>query len=84
MKNFYLLVLAFGLLVAQSAKSQTHYSEDFESGAAGWTTGGTNSAWELGVPINNFIPGTPECGGGNNAWVTNLDGDYNINEQSYL
>lgn len=28
-----------------------HYSDDFESGAAGWTTGGTGSTWALGSGV---------------------------------
>lgn len=57
------------------------YTQDFESGAGGWATGGSLSSWELGLPNNTFID---TANSGVNAWVTNLDGDYNNNEQSYV
>jgi subtilisin-like proprotein convertase family protein len=57
------------------------YEEDFESGAGGWITGGTSSSWELGEPIGTFID---TANSGVNAWVTNLDGDYNASEFSYI
>jgi len=58
------------------------YSENFESGNGGWRTGGTNSSWEHGIPsagqtINSAASET-------NAWVTNLTGDYNPDEVSYV
>lgn len=52
------------------------YSTDFESGAGGWTVYGTTT-FALGTPaatvINSAYSGT-------NAWVTNLTGLYNDNE----
>jgi hypothetical protein len=53
------------------------WSEDFESGAAGWTVidnsfGGSPTQWELGTPSNG--PGAPH--GGANAYGTDLDADY--------
>lgn len=61
--------------------SSLPYTEGFESGPAGWITGGTASSWELGDPAGVFID---TANTGINAWVTNLDGDYNISEQSYI
>jgi hypothetical protein len=62
--------------------NQFPYSQDFENGPAGWTTGGANSSWELGLPSGNVIN---SAGGGSNSWVTNLDtGLYNPNEASYI
>lgn len=57
------------------------YEEDFESGPGGWVTGGTASSWELGDPQGAFID---TANSGINAWVTNLDGDYNVSENSYI
>jgi len=57
------------------------YVEGFESGAGGWTSGGDNSSWELGMPAGATIVGAST---GNNAWKTNLDGDYHNDEQSYV
>lgn len=56
------------------------YSDDFE-GTGEWIVQGTNISWELGIPtgslINSSISGTK-------AYVTNLNGNYNNNEVSYL
>lgn len=57
------------------------YMEDFENGQGGWVSGGTNSSWELGVPAGTFID---TASSGINAWVTNLTGNYTINEGSYI
>ncbi len=57
------------------------YSENFESGAGGWVSAGTNASWELGSPSGGFITAPGE---GSASWVTNLDGEYNANELSYL
>ncbi|MCZ7607989.1 MAG: hypothetical protein M5U25_18405 [Planctomycetota bacterium] len=53
------------------------YVEDFEAGNGGWTTSGTSS-WALGTPANTIIN---SAASGTNAWVTNLTGLYNTNEQ---
>jgi len=57
------------------------YVEGFEGGAGGWTSGGGNSSWELGTPAGAVIIGAST---GDTAWATNLDGDYNNEEQSYV
>lgn len=59
------------------------YYNDFESGRGGWTVGeqSINSTWEFGTPAGVLINSAPS---GDNAWVTNLDGDYNNSELSYL
>lgn len=56
------------------------YFEDFENGDGGWTASGTNSSWQLGTPSNNV----KSAYSGENAWTTNLGGNYNTNELSYL
>ncbi|MCB0803451.1 MAG: T9SS type A sorting domain-containing protein [Flavobacteriales bacterium] len=57
------------------------YSQDFESGNGGWTSGGANSSWALGTPANTVIN---SAASGTQAWVTNLTGPYNASEQSYV
>ena len=57
------------------------YFEDFESGNSGWRAGGVNSSWQLGNPAGPTINTTSS---GSDAWVTNLAGDYNLNEISYV
>jgi len=57
------------------------YMADFENGGIGWTTDGANNSWALGVPNNTLID---TASSGTNAWVTNLTGTYNANENSYI
>lgn len=57
------------------------YFQDFESGTGGWTVGGGSITWELGLPTNAFID---TAYSGVNAWVTNLSGQYALNELSYV
>lgn len=57
------------------------YEESFESGAGGWTSGGTGSTWELGAPADDIIDSAAH---GSRAWTTGLTADYNLNEQSYV
>jgi hypothetical protein len=65
--------------------SASGYDEDFESDNGGWSTYGESSSWQYGTPLGvsiSFI--TTAAGGSGKAWVTNLYGDYNNNEHSYL
>ncbi len=57
------------------------YNQDFESGAGGWTSGGTNNSWVLGYPSKNTIVGTSS---GVNAWVTGIAGPYSNSEQGFV
>lgn len=57
------------------------YFNDFESGAGSWTAGGTASSWALGTPTDSIIN---HAASGTHAWKTNLTGDYNSNENSYV
>ena len=57
------------------------YNESFENGNGGWFAMGANSSWELGEPADALIDSASDC---TQAWVTNLDGDYNNNEQSFV
>ncbi len=57
------------------------YSEDFESTNGNFYTGGKNSSWAWGSPSGTLIDRAAE---GSNAWVTNLSGNYNTGENSYL
>ncbi|KEZ54160.1 S8 family peptidase [Metabacillus indicus] len=50
----------------------TGYEQDFESGAAGWTSYGVKNSWEHGAPVN----GPGNAASGENVFATNLDGDY--------
>ncbi|MBL4586717.1 MAG: hypothetical protein JKX84_06645, partial [Flavobacteriales bacterium] len=71
----------FSLVSSVPVIAALHYIEDFESGPAGWTTGGVESTWELGDPQGTFID---TANSGVNAWVTNLTGSYVNNELSYI
>ncbi len=57
------------------------YEESFETGNGGWYAYGENSSLELGTPAGITIINAAD---GNNAWVTNLDGNANLTEISYL
>ena len=54
---------------------------NFEIGDQCWTTYGANTSWQWGTPNSSFITA---ANSGVNAWVTNLTGNYNANELSYL
>lgn len=57
------------------------YVEDFETSNGGWIASGTSSSWAWGAPSASVIN---TAGSGVNAWVTNITGNYNDNELSYL
>ena len=57
------------------------YCESFENGTGGWLPSGVNSTWARGVPGASYIS---SAASGNNAYVTNLTGNYNNSEESYL
>nr|WP_295922418.1 S8 family serine peptidase [uncultured Dyadobacter sp.] len=57
------------------------YLENFERGSAGWQGHGSNSSWAYGTPLS---PNTRQAASGSKAWKTNLTGNYNANEASYL
>jgi len=56
------------------------YTQDFE-GAQYWNAGGINSSWQLGTPA---APVINSAASGSNAWTTNLTGNYNASENSYV
>ena len=57
------------------------YLEGFENNNGYWYTGGINSSWQWGAPQKSVID---KAANGSNCWVTNLTGNYNNNEHSYL
>ena len=57
------------------------YLENFEHSAGDWHTTGTNNTWAYGVPSSTKIN---KAASGTNAWKTNLYGNYNNQETSYL
>jgi len=57
------------------------YLEGFESSDGYWYTNGINDDWQWGAPQKPIIN---KAANGNNAWVTNLTGNYNDNELGYL
>jgi len=70
--------------------TQTVYSTDFESGAAGFTHSGTQDEWELGLPATvatttaNPVAGFNTCNSGVNCWKTDLDNTYNASSSQDL
>jgi len=57
------------------------YLEGFESNNGYWYTQGVNNSWQWGKPAKTIIN---KAANGLNAWVTNLTGNYNDNQLSYL
>lgn len=74
MSAFLLLACGFGL-------NAQGYCERFETDDGGWVASGRNSSWEWGQPAGAAIVGEVSRG---SAWVTNLSGDYNVLELSFL
>ncbi len=61
------------------------YTANFTDNAEGWSLvdSSQNNSWEFGTPDPNNVT-INAANTGNNAWVTNLAGDYNTNEFSYF
>jgi hypothetical protein len=57
------------------------YAESFEADNGSWFSGGVNSSFELGAPAATNINAASD---GTQAWVTNLTGNYNQPENSYV
>ena len=57
------------------------YLEGFEATNGNWYTKGVNSSWAWGTPAKAIIN---KAANGSKAWVTDLSGNYNDNELSYL
>ena len=57
------------------------YLEGFEANNGNWYTSGTNDSWQWGTPLKTIIN---KAANGNSCWVTNLSGNYNNSEKSYL
>ena len=57
------------------------YLQSFESSDGNFYTKGTNTSWQWGKPNKVIVN---KAANGIKAWVTNLTGNYNDNETSYL
>ncbi|HEX6846044.1 MAG TPA: T9SS type A sorting domain-containing protein, partial [Chitinophagaceae bacterium] len=55
--------------------------ENFEANDGYWRSAGSNNSWQYGVPAANKIN---KAASGNRAWKTNLTGNYNNHETSFL
>lgn len=62
---------------------QAPYQQDFETWSGGWyvDTASIFPSWQFGEPKATVIS---KAAKGKNAWVTNLSGNYNFDEHSYL
>ena len=72
------------LVISIPVVEEYPYFDDLEPWGGGWTveSNGFNAAsWEYGTPSGNIIN---SAASGENAWVTNLSGNYNDEELSYL
>lgn len=57
------------------------YLENFETSEGNWYATGRNSSWAYGTPNSSIIN---KAASGTKIWKTNLNGNYNDNELSYL
>lgn len=57
------------------------YLENFEGGDGGWYALGSNVSWQYGTPASARIN---KAASGTRAWKTNLTGNHNDGEYSYL
>lgn len=69
------------IIINSPVVSEFPYLEDFESDEHNWEAGGTNSTWEVGVPVAQSIP--PQSAG-NSCMITNASGNYNPGENSFV
>lgn len=60
--------------------------EDFETDGPGWTHGGLNDSWAVGVPSDHTGTGGAPAAAfiGTKCYATNLTGNYNNDEDSWL
>lgn len=61
--------------------SKFPYLENFETTSGGWYVSGHNASWACGIPASEKIN---KAASGQKAWKTNLTGNYNPGETSYL
>jgi uncharacterized repeat protein (TIGR01451 family) len=70
--------------------TQTVFTTDFESGAAGFTHSGVADEWALGTPATaatstaNPVAGFTTCNSGVNCWKTDLTNTYNASSNQDL
>jgi hypothetical protein len=57
------------------------YLQNFEGGEGSWHSAGKNNSWAYGTPAATRIN---RAASGSKAWKTNLTGNYNDGEKSYL
>lgn len=57
------------------------FIDDFETVNNYWTSGGNLNSWQLGMPAGTSINTAPS---GTHVWMTNLTGNYNNSENSYV
>ncbi len=58
------------------------FANNFDTDNGGFVSGGTNSSWAWGSPSIYFEPGGAHSDP--NVWATNLTGQYNHKEESYI
>jgi hypothetical protein len=67
------------------AISETNsYTEDFNIDGGFWLSGGTNPSWDNGTPTGVVINRDASADGSGQAFVTNLSGNSNPGEQSWV
>ncbi len=72
---------AHSQIISSPIISTFPYIDDFEVNSGAWIAGGVNSSWQWGTPAGSVIN---TAASGTKAWVTNLTGNYNNSENSYV
>lgn len=70
--------------VATPLSPTQNYTQPFDVDNGQWIDGGANSSWQYGLPDPTNQRIKSDASGSGNAWVTNLTGQYNANEQSWV
>ena len=80
------VVPSFGSIYSKNNGSFVKsYSENFNNGSVfHWIPGGLNSSWAWGTPAGNIFIGDSSPSGTGQAWDTNLTGDSNPSEKSWV
>ncbi|MBT1707985.1 T9SS type A sorting domain-containing protein [Fulvivirgaceae bacterium PWU5] len=73
------MVPSFGTVTETNA-----YTQDFNGTADGWITGGIRSSWAHGHPAGATVNKDASPNGLGGAWDTNLTGNSNAGEQSWV
>ena len=68
-------------VIVSAASMTAPVNQNFTANGGNWIASGANSTWAHGAPTGTKISSAASAP---NAWVTNLSGNYNANENSFI